>query len=71
MSRISCVRFEAKASVEPSLLGTIAMSEVMAPSSAFNVGNSGLLPHGASFRPAWKGEARGVPLCLSDSQFCA
>ena len=43
MSRINCVRSEAKASVEPSLLGTIAMFEVMAPSSAFSVETFGWL----------------------------
>src|SRR5271167_572581 len=44
MSRISCVRFEAKASIEPSLLGTIAMFDVTDPSTAFSVETPGCEP---------------------------
>ena len=41
MSRMSCVGFEAKASIEPFAVGTIAMFEVIDPSLAFSVETTG------------------------------
>src|SRR5208337_2966601 len=41
MSSISCVRLDAKASIEPSVVGTIAMFDVTAPSIAFSVEATG------------------------------
>src|SRR5271157_2520873 len=44
MSSTSCVRLEAKASILPLLVGTIAMFDVTAPSIAFSVETPGCIP---------------------------
>jgi hypothetical protein len=41
MSRIKCVGDEAKASIDPLAVGTIAIFDVIAPSAAFRVDASG------------------------------
>ncbi len=64
MSSIKCVRLEAKTSIEPFAVGTIAMLDVMAPSIAFNVETTGR-PWPSGHRVMKPSDAGGTTVVLN------